>query len=144
MKMGVYLKNIILNFNIIIIYMVAQPPIKTEKELIMFYHTSLRNVGLYTTISLALLGYSRFYRGKIRVYNVTFILISLIILTCSILICLYMINDSNDIKKHLNEPVFIEKWLIIPKIILVMNSCVAVFGLYTFYREFTKTNKSKN
>ena len=37
---------------------------ETEKDLLMFYQTSLRNVGLFTSISLALLGYSRFYRGK--------------------------------------------------------------------------------
>ena len=33
-----------------------------EKELIMMFHTALRNVGLYTSISFALLGISRFYR----------------------------------------------------------------------------------
>ena len=33
----------------------------TEKDLIMMFHTSLRNMGLYTSLSLALLGYSRYY-----------------------------------------------------------------------------------
>jgi len=43
------------------------------KEILMFYHTSLRNVGLYTSISLALLGSSRFYRGKgDQIYNIGF------------------------------------------------------------------------
>ena len=28
------------------------------------YNTQIRNVGLYLSISLALLGYSRYYRGK--------------------------------------------------------------------------------
>ena len=35
-----------------------------EKDLVMMYHTALRNVGLYTSLSFALLGISRFYRTK--------------------------------------------------------------------------------
>jgi TM2 domain-containing membrane protein YozV len=50
----------------------------TFKDTLMFYQTSLRNVGLYTSISLALLGVSRFYRGQgDSVYNIAFILVSL-------------------------------------------------------------------
>ena len=32
----------------------------TEKDLIMMYHTTLRNMGLYTSLSMALFGYSRY------------------------------------------------------------------------------------
>ena len=65
----------------------------SEKEIIMFYHTTLRNVGLYTSISFALLASSRFYRGKNKIYNIIFIILSLLILLTSILICKYLILD---------------------------------------------------
>ena len=57
---------------------------ETEKDILMFYQTSLRNVGLYTSISFALLASSRFYRGKNKMYNVLFIVLSLLVLLCSI------------------------------------------------------------
>ena len=59
---------------------------ETEKDLLMYYHSSLRNVGLFTSVSLALLGYSRFYRGKIKTYNIAFIIISLLFLICALVI----------------------------------------------------------
>ena len=37
---------------------------ETERDLLMFYHTSIRNIALFTSVSFAALGYSRFYRGK--------------------------------------------------------------------------------
>ena len=45
------------------------PAFETGKDLLMFYQTTLRNVGLYTTISFAALGYSRFYRDKSILYS---------------------------------------------------------------------------
>ena len=40
---------------------------QSEKDILMFYQTSLRNVGLYMSISFALLASSRFYRGKNKI-----------------------------------------------------------------------------
>ena len=47
------------------------------KNLIMFYQTTLRNVGLFTSISFGALGYSRFHRGKSQLYNLMLILLSI-------------------------------------------------------------------
>jgi hypothetical protein len=47
------------DFFLVLLYMEL-----TFKDTLMFYQTSLRNVGLYTSIALALLGVSRFYRGQ--------------------------------------------------------------------------------
>ena len=41
---------------------------ETFKDLIMYYQTSIRNVALTTAVSFAALGYSRFYRGKSKLY----------------------------------------------------------------------------
>lgn len=45
-----------------------------KKAALMYFHTSLRNVGLFTTLSFGALGYSRYYRDKIQFYNLILIL----------------------------------------------------------------------
>jgi len=111
---------------------------KTEKDALMFYQTSFRNVGLFTTISLALLGYSRFYRDKNTIYNISFIIISLVFILCSCYICYYLVKDLENIHKNLDKSLYLKKWLIIPKIILVTNSIIGIFGIYTLIRELKK------
>ena len=109
------------------------------------YHTNIRNVALFTSVSLGLLGYSRYYRAKkSQIYNISFIIISLLFLSMSILLCFYLLRDHN---KYINilkkskkytkkEILLLEKWYIIPKIALVVNSIIIGFGLYTLIREF--------
>ena len=108
----------------------------SEKELIMFYQTTLRNVGLYTSISLAALGYSRFYRGKNRLYNVAFILISLALLSVSIYIARLLLLDIND--SRTNDMMMIKKWIQILYYIIGINCIVGLFGVLTLYREMIK------
>lgn len=112
---------------------------KTERELYMFYQSALRNVAAFTSVSLGLLGYSRFYRDKNYIYNIGFIIISLLILLNGGIICLYLIKDiehyDKKIKKE-SEKQYFEKWIKIPKIVLVIIVIIALFGLYTLKREF--------
>ena len=51
---------------------------ETEKDILMYFHTTLRNMGLYTSLSFGALGYSRFYRGKSPTYNIYLIIVSLV------------------------------------------------------------------
>ena len=39
---------------------------ETERDLLMFYQTTLRNVGLYTSLSFAALGYPDFTEVKVN------------------------------------------------------------------------------
>lgn len=73
---------------------------ENKKEIMMYYHSSFRNVGLFTTLSLGALGYSRYYRGKIHYYNIVLILISFILLSISILFNLHLYTD---IQGYVNE-----------------------------------------
>jgi hypothetical protein len=111
---------------------------KTEREILMFYQTSLRNIGLYTSISLGLLGYSRFYRGKKKIYNLTFIILSLAILLCALIICLYLIQDLEHMKISLEKKIYLEKWIIIPQLVFGIDILIGLFGLSTLYSEITK------
>ena len=52
----------------------------TEKDLHLYFQTTFRNVALTTAVSIAVLGYSRYYRGKsYTTYNILLILASLIL-----------------------------------------------------------------
>ena len=104
----------------------------------MFYQTALRNVGLYTSISLALLGYSRFYRGKGNIlYNVAFILISMMMLFLAIHILHKLIKHLNTFKTELSETErgVIDEWLSIPERLRYILYTVMGFSVLTLYKQ---------
>ena len=115
----------------------------TEKDLIMMFHTTIRNAGLYTSISMALLGYSRYYRGKgSMAYNVSFIIFSLIFLLAAMIIGIFLVKDLEKIiptvkkdegKEH--EPLMFRKWLDLPKGILVVQAGILCFGGWTLVEQ---------
>lgn len=110
--------------------------LETFKDLIMYYQTSIRNVALTTAVSFAALGYSRFYRGKNKMYTVGLAFISVLLLTCSTLLNSLLYNS---LQPYLKNPKYkdIEQWIIINKIFFVIHFSLLFFGLYTVYRLFT-------
>ena len=109
---------------------------ETFKDLIMYYQTSIRNVALTTAVSFAALGYSRFYRGKSKLYVSGMVLVSLLILSGSFLLNLFLYDD---IQKYINNPKYktIEKWSNINKVFFIIHSLTICFAIYTFYRVLT-------
>tara|TARA_B100000683_G_scaffold257584_1_gene279250 strand:- start:2244 stop:2615 length:372 start_codon:yes stop_codon:yes gene_type:complete len=110
----------------------------TEKDLIMMYHTALRNMGLYTSLSLALLGYSRYYRGKgSMIYNVAFIIFSILFMVAAMVIGYYLIRDIELL--HLvergnggqSQQYILRKWLDIPRVIVGLLGVITCFGVWT-------------
>ena len=111
----------------------------TYKDTLMFYQTGLRNVGLYTSISLALLGSSRFYRGKGNsVYNISFLIISVVALLLAISLLQNLISNITMFRKTLKseEQTIIDEWMKIPTS-LNYALMLGVLGLsvYTVYRQ---------
>lgn len=116
-----------------------------EKAILMYYHTTLRNVGLYTSVSLALLGYSRFYRGQIFLYNISFILLSLVLISLTIYKTQLFVNTLKvqfqelvSSQENYDDKYGLQDLLVVPQTMVVMNSIVLVFGIYTLLREITK------
>lgn len=110
----------------------------TFKDNLMFYQTVLRNVGTYTSISLALLGYSRFYRGKGNtLYNLAFIMISMIMLFLAIHILHKLIKNLNIFKTELTETerAVIDEWLIIPERLRYVLYTIMGFSAFTLYKQ---------
>ena len=109
---------------------------ETYKDLMMYFQTSIRNVALTTAVSVAALGYSRFYRGKSKIYVNGMVLVSLLLLIVSFLLNLFLYDD---IQKYINNPKYkaIEKWSNINKVFFVIHAFTIFFAIYTFYRVFT-------
>ena len=109
---------------------------ETFKDLMMYYQTSIRNVALTTAVSFAALGYSRFYRGKSKLYVGGMVMVSLLLLSCSFLLNLFLYDD---IQKYINNPKYkaIEKWSNINKVFFIIHTFTICFAIYTFYRVFT-------
>ena len=109
---------------------------ETYKDLMMYFQTSIRNVALTTAVSFAALGYSRFYRGKSKLYVSGMVMVSLLLLCCSFLLNLFLYND---IQKYINNPKYksIEKWSNINKVFMVIHAFTICFAIYTFYRVLT-------
>lgn len=102
-----------------------------EKEMLMFYHTALRNVGLYTSISFATLGYSRVYRPGGYYYNNVLIIISLIFTIIAFTINYLLLQELYVFSKKNDEVTRIDKWILIPEIILVIEILLLVIALIT-------------
>ena len=129
-----------------LLYLLAMTELQfDEKSILMYYHTTLRNVGLYTSVSLALLGYSRFYRGRIFIYNISFILLSLCLLVLTIYKTQLFVNtlkvQLTELQQHdenYQDKYGLEDLLVVPQTMVIMNSIVLIFGGYTMYREIIK------
>ena len=112
---------------------------KNYRELVMYYQTTIRNVFLSTAVSFAALGYSRFYRGKSRLYAYSLVLISLLILICSTALN-YNLYDSLNVYKKNSKYSEINRWTIINNIYFFVHLILLIFGAYTLYRlYFNKT-----
>ena len=107
---------------------------KTEKDLLMYFSTALRNIGLFTTLSFAALGYSRYHRSKNAIYNIYLILVSLCFLFASIYLAYYLIKDIEIFQTDKTRKTM-DKWIVIPKALIVMNSGIFILGVYTLFRE---------
>ena len=105
------------------------------------FQSTLRNVALFTSLSLALLGYSRYYRKNgNKLYNIAFILISIASLTIAIQIS-HVLKKGNDIKlKYLDEKEvkFMKDLLKIYYYVKYLLYSILGFTIYTLFKQLKK------
>jgi hypothetical protein len=106
---------------------------ENKKEIMMYYHTSFRNVGLFTTLSLGALGYSRYYRDKIQYYNIVLILISFILLLISVLFNLHLYTDIQDYVNEYQDKE-VERFIRINYIMAGVHIVLALLCIFTLFR----------
>ena len=110
---------------------------KTEKDIIMMYHTTIRNIGLYTSISLAALAYSRAYRGKGFLRNIAGIIISICIISIAISINYYLYKDIQHFSEKIDITV-IDKWTTLLPFIAIIQIVIILMNLFTLFSEINK------
>lgn len=106
---------------------------ENKKEIMMYYHSSFRNVGLFTTLSLGALGYSRYYRGKIYYYNIVLILVSFILLSISVLFNLHLYTDIQDYVNEYQDKE-VQRFITINYIMAGVHSVLALLCIFTLFR----------
>jgi amino acid permease len=117
----------------------------------MHFHTTIRNVGLYLSVSLALLGVSRYYRTgteRSRYKQMLFAVMALGSTTNAFLISKYLLNDHKSVLNQYKEPEIknIKKWYIIPNILMYVCLSFMMFSSYLCINTLRKiiTNKGFN
>jgi Trk-type K+ transport system membrane component len=100
--------------------------------MLMFYHTALRNVGLYTSVSFASLGYSRVYRHQNYFYNNILIMVSLIFVFIAFSINYILLNELYDYSSKNNDSA-LDKWIFIPEIIMIIEIFLMILAIITLY-----------
>ena len=110
-----------------------------EKDFLMYFHTSIRNLGLYISVALAILAVSRAYRGKNRLYNISFILITLMFLCISGYKNYLLINNLSKMSDNIeSNDLLINEHIIVPKMVFALIFVVTIFCLFTLEREINK------
>ncbi len=112
----------------------------TEKDLHLYFQTTFRNVALTTAVSIAVLGYSRYYRGKsYTTYNILLILASLILLSIS-----FFINTSllRIVNRHSNTNTYISlssfkfaNYMAILLHLILIGLCITTFYRSLFLKD---------
>ncbi len=109
---------------------------ESYRDLIMFYQTTIRNVALTTAVSFAALGYSRFYRGKSKLYAQGMVVVSLCILISSSILNYFLYNSVIEYSKLKNFN-NINELIIINYLFMLSHVIAIIFAFYTLYRLYT-------
>ena len=125
------------------------------KDTIMYYQTTLRNVGLFTSVSVALFTFSRFFADTLQ-YNSKTIrilirLLSIFVLGISCYMCYNLYNDVSNLKKYTNlynnnsKLIDIDNWhnlllFVFFVLIALLFICMYVFYIDLHYNKFHIAN----
>ena len=97
----------------------------------MYYHTSIRNVALTTTVSFAALAYARYYKALSPLYGIALTFVSVMILFSSFTLNYLLNNDVEIYKSKFSE---LEKWQLINKIFIAIHLITIFLAVYTLFR----------
>lgn len=100
----------------------------------MYFHTTLRNIGLYTTLSYGSLAYSRVYRGKTPIYDTLLITVSIAFLLISFILNYFLYQD---ILTFINKQKLgseLDGYLRISQAIFGIHGILFILGFFTLLR----------
>lgn len=116
----------------------ASAKFSNMRELMMYYHTTIRNVGLFTSVALAGISAARLFSGDSFhgfkfMYAIVIFTLALAFLLMATRMCLLLIRDLREARKYLENDQ-ITDWLLIPYVLfgvdllLVAVALVSIFG----------------
>lgn len=102
----------------------------TKKDFLNYFHTNLRNVGLFTSIAIALQAYSSRLKTQERVELKSLVVYfsHLLFLILAVILNYFLIQEfaDSEVKDE------IEKWIIIPKVAMYFLISILLYNTYTF------------
>ncbi len=105
-----------------------------EREFLMYYHTTIRNVGLYTSVALAALVGSRAFLKKQnkKIYGMLILLLSFSFIVMALQMAYLLNNDINLAVSQLNSE-DLKSWTLIPRVVFFVNIglTLVILGLLT-------------
>lgn len=104
----------------------------TEQDILMFYHTSLRNVALFTSLGLGLQAYSSRIKDKFKSIIIYFgYILFLLIAVYMNLLLIDELNSFKKTKKHIENT-----WIYVPYTTIIFISIVFATSVPSFLNKF--------
>ena len=104
----------------------------------MYFQTSIRNVALTTAVTCAILGYSRFYRGRdFYMYNNLLIFASILVISASCYLNVLLMQNVNKNKQR-DGFKYLNNYFNINIIFLVVHIILIMLGILTLFRNIKK------
>lgn len=100
----------------------------------MYFHSTLRNVGLYTTLSYGSLAYSRVYRGNAPIYDSMLIAVSIAFIFIAFIINYFLYQDIITFIKKQDLGDELNGYLRISQAIFGIHGILFMLGLFTLLR----------
>ena len=115
----------------------ASAKFSNMRELMMYYHTTIRNVGLFTSVALAGISAARLFSseklGFKFIYSIVIFILALAFLIMATRMSLLLIRDLRQARKYLENDQ-INDWLFIPYVLfgvdllLVFVALISIIG----------------
>lgn len=100
----------------------------------IYFHTTLRNIGLYTSLSYGSLAYSRFHRGTTPIFDIMLITISIAFLSIAFILNYFLYQDMNSFIMKQKQGDEVSKWVPISKAIFGIHVILFILGVFTLMR----------
>lgn len=107
---------------------------KTIKDISMYFHSSFRNVGLYTSVSLASMAAARSYIKTNEKYYMIFINISIALIIVSFLLNLFLFIHIYELSFKFSN---LNIWMITSTLMFISQIILSIFAGMLVYSHFT-------
>ena len=120
------------------------------KDSVMYYQTTLRNVGLYTSISIALFTFSKFFADNYLfkdsgIIKVIVRILAALVLIVSMYISFYLYIDLSNLKQYENiedsHTIVIKSWINLLIFIFFIQILLLIVYIFVSHQHFTNKKK---